>query len=261
MPELPDVEVFKRFFDRVALGRPIIDATIASERILEDVAGRTLTSHLRGHRFEVSRRHGKYLFAGLDDETWIIFHFGMSGHFETFQGTPPKGTQLVIDFRDGTHLALVMPRKLGRLGLTRDPNAYVASKGLGIDALDPKLTLARFRELALGHGAMVKCWLMDQSVLAGLGNIYTDEVLFQAQIAPQRKLESLDEPDLRRLHARMRKVIDTAIDRGADPGAMPRSFLLANRREGATCPRCGGSVRRVKVCGRTAWYCPDCQRS
>jgi formamidopyrimidine-DNA glycosylase len=108
---------------------------------------------------------------------------------------------------------------------------------------------------------MVKCWLMDQSILAGLGNIYSDEVLFQAGIAPQRKLESLDEADLKRLHARMRKVIDTAIEHGADPKALPGSFLLPNRREGAPCPRCGGTVVRTRACGRTAWYCPDCQRS
>lgn len=261
MPELPDVEVFKRYFDRTALHRRIANAAIGSERILEEVSSGVLIGHLRGHRFERSRRHGKYLFAELDDHTWVVFHFGMTGRFETFRGQPPKGAQLVLDFETGLHLALVMPRKLGRVGLTGNPEEYVDAKGLGIDVLDRKLTFARFRQLAGEHGGMVKCWLMDQSILAGLGNIYSDEVLFQAQIPPQRKLEALDETALKQLYSRTHRVVEAAIEHQADPEKMPRSFLLPHRREGAPCPRCGGKITRIRVCGRTAWYCPDCQGS
>lgn len=262
MPELPDVEVFKRYFDDNALHQRIADAAVGSERILEEVSSRTLIGHLRGHRFERSRRHGKYLFGELDDHTWIIFHFGMSGRFEAFRGQqPPKGTQLVLDFENGAHLALVMPRKLGRLGLTDNPDSYIASKGLGVDILDPKLTFARFRQLAEVHNGMVKCWMMDQAVMAGIGNIYTDEVLFHARIAPQHKLEELDAAALKRLYSQLHRVIDSAIRHNADPDNMPASFLLSHRKESAPCPGCGGKVKRIKACGRTAWYCPDCQRS
>lgn len=261
MPELPDVEVFKRFFDETALRRPIADAALGSERILEEVTSRKLIGHLRGHRFERSRRHGKYLFGELDDKTWIVFHFGMSGRFEAFRGQPPKGAQLVLDFEGGTHLALVMPRKLGRLGLTGDPDGYIASKGLGVDALDPTLTFARFRELAGAHSGMVKCWLMDQAIIAGIGNIYSDEILFHAKLAPQRKLEKLDETALKRLYSQMHRVIESAIGHEAVPEKMPNTFLLPHRRENAPCPGCGGRITRIKACGRTAWYCPTCQPS
>lgn len=260
MPELPDVEVYKRQFDRLALRHRIADAAVGSERILEQLSGRGLVSHLRGHRFERSRRHGKYLFGGLDDHAWIVFHFGMSGRFESFRGQPPKGTQLVLDFDEGTHLALVMPRKLGRLGLTVDPDEYIASKELGIDALDRKLTFDRFRILAREHSGMVKCWLMDQSIMAGVGNIYADEILFQAGLVPQRKLEELDDSALKQLYSTMHEVLATAIRHSADPANMPDAFLLPRRKEGAPCPRCGGTVARAAACGRTAYYCPNCQK-
>ena len=261
MPELPDVELFKRHFDRSALRHRITNAAIHSDRILEHLSSRNFISHLRGHHFEKTRRHGKYLFAELDDHNWVVFHFGMTGRFESFDGEPPRGTQLSLDLDNREHLALVMPRKLGRLDITPDPENYIAGKGLGIDALDRKLTFARFRDLARKHNGAVKCWLMNQASVAGLGNIYTDEVMFQAGMPPDQKLDELDENGLKRLYSKIHEVVETAIKRKANPEQMPGSYLLPRRKEGAECPQCDGTIKKIKACGRTAYYCPHCQPS
>lgn len=109
------------------------------------------------------------------------------------------------------------------------------------------------------HRGGLKCWLMDQSALAGIGNIYSDEILFQARLHPKRAGTTLGTDEAERLHAAMREVLEAAIAAQADPEHLPEAYIIPLRGSEAPCPRCGGTIAPIKACGRTAWYCPRCQ--
>jgi len=262
MPELPDVEVFRRYMDATALHQTVAEVVTADARVVQGATPADLATFLRGRRFERTERHGKHLFAAVDGDGWLELHFGMTGFLRYYQGADaaPAHGHVRFRFDNGYELAFVDRRKLGHVAPVADLAAYLAELELGVDALDPGLDAAAFRELANGRRGQVKCWLMDQATLAGLGNVYSDEVLFHAGIHPRRRLEDLEGADLDRLHGRMAGVLEAAVQAKVRPEAMPAGFLLPLREvEGARCPRCGTSLERVKACGRTALVCPACQ--
>lgn len=264
MPELPEVELFKRHFDRTSLGRAIRRVTVKDARIVKPSAAR-LAAALAGARLGASRRHGKYLLIALGKPGWLVLHFGMNGslrHFVRDADEPPYD-RLRLDFADGHHLAYVNPRRIGRVELVADAAGFIAAEKLGPDALDPRLRPAAFARAVAARRRDVKSVLMDQSVIAGIGNIYSDEILFQARLHPRARADRLDEASLRRLFAKARSVLRTAIRRGAGSEQalerLPRGFLLPQRRKGGRCPRCGGAIATLSFGGRTAYYCPRCQ--
>jgi formamidopyrimidine-DNA glycosylase len=117
----------------------------------------------------------------------------------------------------------------------------------------------RFEALADDRRGGTKCWLMDQGAMAGLGNVYSDEILFRARLHPKTPVAALDAAERERLFDAIADVLRISIDAGADPARVPDDFLLPHRERGAACPRCGGDIGQIKACGRTAWYCPHCQ--
>jgi formamidopyrimidine-DNA glycosylase len=266
MPELPDVENFKRYLDRTARHKKIAHVEVRAGRMLQKISGRELARALTHRKIMRSRRHGKHLFAGLDDGHWLALHFGMTGFLAYFKdlGDDPAHDRLRLDFANGWHLAFINQRKFGKLQLIDDPNEFIVEGNLGPDALDRAVSVKKFRELLSGRRGELKAALMDQSLLAGIGNIYSDEILFQARLHPRTHVEDLDKSQIGKLHRVMRRVLKTAIKKGAGSDALferaPRSYLLRHRESGATCPRCGGKVRTMKAAGRTAYYCPICQR-
>jgi len=260
MPELPDVETFRRYVEATSLDQPIVQVHIAEPALLQDVSPRSLRRTLVPHRFVTTRRHGKHLLVRLDNGAWLALHFGMSGELACFrseQKTPPY-SRVILDFDKGNHLAYVSPRKLGHISLARDPQEFIARKRLGPDAL--ALDRRTFRELARDSRGSVKAWLMNQEAIAGIGNIYSDEILFQARLQPKRALDSLSDADLGRLFNSLRKVLTTAIAAKADPAAMPRGFLLPRREKGGRCPHCGMLLGTMRAGGRTCYFCTRCQR-
>ena len=260
MPELPDVETYKRYLDATALHQRIAHVDLVAARLLAGISARQLVRVLVRHRFESTQRHGKHLFVRIDSGHWLMLHFGMTGWLSYYEAKPdrPRYTQLLVDFDNGHHLAYVDPRKLGQIALTDNPRDLVEAHRLGLDAL--ALDFDRFRELASGCRGAIKPWLMNQQIIAGIGNIYGDEVLFQARIPPQRNIQVLDQRELRRLFDSLRKVLNKAIEAQADPARMPKSFLLPRRHREARCPRCDARVKTIAIGGRTAYYCPQCQR-
>ncbi|HSO07041.1 MAG TPA: DNA-formamidopyrimidine glycosylase family protein [Pelomicrobium sp.] len=260
MPELPDVEVFKRYLDSTALNQRIDAVSVEAKRLLKGVSAATLARHAKGQRFGATRRHGKYLFVELEgDGRWVVLHFGMTGFLKYYkdESEAPEHREAEFRFADGYRLVYSAPRKFGRIGLTDDPESFVEEEGLGPDALD--LDLAAFRDAIAGRGA-IKSRLMKQEALAGIGNVYGDEILFQAKIHPQAAAGKLSDDEVKRLHRKTSDVLERAIDAQADPARMPKSFLLPHREQGGRCPRCGGKVRSIKVGGRTTWFCPSCQK-
>jgi formamidopyrimidine-DNA glycosylase len=260
MPELPDVETFRRRLARSGLHREIGRVEVRDPTMLHGVRRDGLRQALRGHELTTTRRHGKHLFAKADG-SWLGEHFGMTGYLlrADADDAHPEHTRFVLHFKDRRSLALVDQRPLGSVRLVDDPDRFVADEQLGPDAL--AVTEAELRRLLAEHRGGLKAALMDQRLVVGIGNIYSDEILFQARLHPKLPASDLDESAHRRLHRQVGRVLRTAIDRQADPGRLPRSWLLRHREDGAACPRGNGQVRRLRSHGRGAFCCPACQPS
>jgi formamidopyrimidine-DNA glycosylase len=264
MPELPDVELYKRYLDEHALRQRIEAVAVGDARILGDLSARAFVAALRGNRFEQSRRHGKHLLVRLERSGWLTLHFGMTGNLVYFrQGEDdPPYDRVRFDFAGGAHLAYVNRRMLGRVGLAEDADAFVGAQGLGPDALDPAFDLAAFAA-ALSGRRDVKSVLMDQELIAGIGNIYADEILFQARLHPKTPTSALDGRQRAALFEQVKAVLRTAIAHGAGAEQylerLPQDYLLPQRDKGGRCPRCGAALATLKAAGRTSYFCPRCQ--
>jgi len=265
MPELPDVELYKRYLDRHALRQAIADVAVNDARIFQDLPADAFVGRLKGNRFEDSRRHGKHLLVRLEHGGWLTLHFGMTGnlvHFRDGEEDPPYD-RVRFDFEGGGHLAYVNRRMLGRVGLTGDADAFIREEGLGPDALDPAFGLEAFRRAISGRRRDLKSVLMDQALIAGIGNIYADEILFQARLHPRTPVTALSERQRAVLFEQIKAVLETAIERGAGAEQflerLPEHYLLPHRDKGGKCPRCGTAIATLKAGGRTSYFCPRCQ--
>ena len=261
MPELPDVACFKSYLDATSLHRKVTGVERLNAALLRDVSPAAFRKALTGHRFESSLRHGKYLFVRLDGGKHLVMHFGMTGFLKSSKhgSETPDPTQAEFLLDDGYHLAYVCQRKLGHLTVVGEPQELIERHELGPDALDNALDAAAMAERLSQSRAAVKSALMNQKLLAGIGNIYSDEILFQTRLHPSTPASDLDKATLRKLHRNMRKVLNKAIERDAKPNQLPRTYLLPHRHEDGECPRCGHPLETLKVSGRTAWLCPHCQ--
>jgi formamidopyrimidine-DNA glycosylase len=262
MPELPDVELYGRTLDGHALHRTISGVVVSDARILGDLAEAAFVRRLKGNRLERSRRHGKHLLAQLAHDGWLTLHFGMTGDLRYVE--PPEDVpydRVRLEF-DGGNLVYVNRRMLGRVGLADDADAFIAAEGMGPDALDPAFDL-KVLSAALDGRREVKAVLMDQSVVAGIGNLYADEILFQARLHPRTSGRTLGKAVRKALLGKIKQVLQTAIDGGAGAEQflehLPKSYLLPQRHEGGRCPRCRQELATLKAAGRTGYFCPRCQ--
>jgi formamidopyrimidine-DNA glycosylase len=260
MPELPDVEVIRRRFAKRTLQRQINAVDVPAPRILAGVSARAFRARLVGHRFREARRHGKRLYCGFDCGGWVSMHFGLTGGLQFFRDdeTPPFA-RAVIEFVHGERVAYVNRRMIGRIEWVDDMAADIRAKKLGPDALDPRFSFARFERVLAGRRGSIKSILMDQNVIAGIGNAYSDEILFQSRLHPLTPVEAIDARGRARLYRTLRDVLQRAIACGADPDRLPKNFLIPRRRAGEKCPRCGGTVQRLTIGGRSGYFCPRCQ--
>jgi len=269
MPELPEVEIYCRYFAAHALQQKIERVRVLDERILGDIRKQKLTSALRGREFARVRRHGKHLFAQADvaqsllpvrtdksdcaTSVWLHLHFGMTGDLAYYRGDDPRFARVIFDFENGAHLAFEDIRLFGVVDLTPDPDTYIAEHRLGPDPLE--LTLRRFRELLSPRRGAIKSLLMSQDVIAGIGNLYADEILFQASIHPRRAVGRLTAEEVKNIFTAMRRILREVIARKAVYASYPPRYLIHHREEGTRCPRCGGTIKRSVVFGRTTYFC------
>lgn len=259
MPELPDVEVFRRTLSRSGLHRKVTGVRVHEPMLLRGVSASSLSKSLTNRSFETTRRRGKYLLARTDSDRWLVLHFGMTGELRRQAIDEPALDHAVLslDLSDGHRLVVRDERKLGEISLVDDPDDLVERHELGPDALS--LDREAFEERLAEHGGMLKGFLMDQSTVAGLGNIYVDEILFHARQHPQTETQSLDAKARSGLYRAMRHVLRRAIEGRATREAFPRTWLIHRRANGSTCPRCGGRIDRLSVGGRSTYLCPSCQ--
>lgn len=254
MPELPEVEAARRWLERHALGRRIERIRVRDPRLLRG-SSPPPAGRLAGRRVVSTLRHGKHLFAGIEGCGWLVFHFGMTGELETFsKGEEPRGRAVaaVIHLQGGRGVAFLDRRKLGRFGWVKDPQERIRS--LGPDALAVKR--GEFEGLVRARRGSVKALLMNQTALAGVGNLYADEILFQAGLHPRFPLAGMPALRRERLFGALKKVLAEAVRREAAGLERPGRWLLARRDRDRRCPLCGASLRTDRVAGRTSWYCP-----
>ncbi len=252
MPELPEVELYARYFARHALGQRIARVRVLDERILGAVRKDVFSRVLRGHTFTRVHRHGKHLFADAGG-VWLHLHFGMTGDLSYSVDARPRFARVVFDFDNGAHLAFEDMRLFGVADTVDDPQTYIRLHALGPDPLS--LDLARFRARLDGRRGATKSLLMSQDVIAGIGNLYADETLFQTSVAPRRPVDRLSSAEVKAIFTTMRKILLTTIERKERGDDYPPRYLIHHREEGAHCPRCGGTIVKSIVFGRTTYSC------
>lgn len=258
MPELPDVEIFKRYLDATALHQKIKQVDFGDESLFQAPLN-NFEEALQGKELTETTRKGKYLFVKIKSEKWLVLHFGMTGYLKYYKDQDkPAHTQMLLSFSNGFQLAYICVRKLGKVFLTQDLDEFYKKHDLGEDALDfTKKDFDHFLESKTGS---IKGALMDQSAIAGIGNIYADEILFQSKIHPKTKVENITGQKRQLLYDKMKSVLKMAIVKGADISELPKDYLISHREEGSSCPICKGKIKKIKVNGRSTYFCPQCQK-
>lgn len=258
MPELPDVEVYRGYLARTVLHKKITDVEINDKQILD--ASPKEIKKLKGRKFEDVSRQGKYCFLRISDGRFLVLHFGMTGDVEYYKDKkdPDKG-QVIFTFSDGHKFAFINVRKLGKVYLKNSKEDFVEKKGIGPDS--SSLSKKEFSEIMDSKRGSIKGALMDQKSLSGIGNIYGDEILYQAGIRPDRKMKDIGEKEISEIHKQTMAVFKAAIKAKARPEGMPKDYLLRGRREeGAKCGKDNGRIKRIKINGRSSYYCPKHQK-
>src|SRR4029077_7733518 len=260
MPELPDVETFKRYLDAMSLHQRISGVDVRSAYVLKGVSARELERRLKGRCFESSRRHGKHLFVRTNGDLWLRLHFGMTASLQYLKRREqaPKHTGVVFVFGNAHCLAFEDQRKFGEVGLLKDIDEFLKNRALGPDALD--IRFPQFKEIFGKHRGAVKTILLNQKLIAGIGNIYADEILFRARIHPATQASALKDKTVAKLFRATRDILRKAIEAKADMDRMPKSWLLPHRGKDGKCPRCGRQLKSAVIGGRTAWFCTHCQK-
>lgn len=259
MPELPEVETFKKYFDATALHQKVAEVETDDPVVLNDPED-VIREQVVGEAFEKTERIGKHLFVKLSSGKVLVFHFGMTGHLKYFKDREdtPKFTQILFRFQEGYHLAFIIKRKFARLGLAESIEKYVAQKKLGKDAL--ALKLSEFKEVLQKRKAPVKSVLMDQSFAAGIGNWIADDILFQASIHPEVPANELGEEKIKEAYKKMQDILKLAIAKEANYDEFPDYYLVNHRSKKGKCPECGTPLELIKVGGRSTYFCSKRQK-
>ena len=272
MPELPEVETITRTLHYgknescSIVGKKVTQTHLLWKRTLANTTHRMLNKRLTGQIIQSVGRRGKFVVISFDKETLLI-HLRMSGDLrvELIQNTfLQKHDRLVIDFLDGYRLVFNDPRKFGRSWLTEVPQEILGN--LGPEPLDSHLTHHQFHQLLKGRKCHLKSLLLDQSFLAGLGNIYTDEALHLARLHPLKISDSITEAQSKELLKAIRAVLKEGIQRnGASIDWVYRGGDFQNhfrvyQRDGQPCPVCGATIERILVGQRGTHFCPNCQK-
>jgi len=261
MPELPEVETQLRYFQKTALGSCVERVIVTAPNIIRHPGARAFARGLRGRCFVEAFRRGKYLVVALDDGRALILHFGMGGDLHYYRSPKERPIYTRIEFilANGWRLAFTCPRKICRVFLVDDVSHVPALKEMGPEPLGNAFSLAFFERLLDERPRrQIKPLLMDQRMIAGVGNIYADEILFEAKVRPDRIASTLSEEEIKRLHRETRRVLRRSI-RTAGEEEFPDDFLVSRDARGAACKICGQGIEKKRIGGRTSYFCSQCQ--
>ena len=278
--ELPEVEVMRRDLEKDVVGRRIKTVEVKGSKnamrvIRRHAKRKDFTSRLEGTKIQRVERRGKYLLLFLDSGDVVVTHFGMSGQFQRGTGRVALAphTHVVITFQQGGDLRFSDPRTFGEMFVTAgDDLAKVKELAhIAIDPLDQVFTWQTFQYLLAEKAAKMKQLLMDQKFISGLGNIYSDEVLFHAGLRYDRLSNTLSSQEVRRLYRAIQEILQESIkargttlddeayvDLFGKPGEYAAELKVYGR-VGLPCRRCRTPIQSVKISGRQAYFCPQCQ--
>ena len=261
MPELPEVETRLQYFQQSALGQRVERVILTAPNMIKNPGPRSFVRGMRGRRFVEASRRGKYLIITLDAGGALILHFGMGGdlHYYKSPKDRPDYTRIEFLLTNSWRLAFTCPRKICRVMLVDDPTQIPALKQMGPEPLGNAFSLAFLERLIEERPRrQIKPLLMDQKMIAGVGNIYADEILFEAKVRPDRLAASLSQEEIRRIHRETRRVLRRSL-RTATDEEFPSDFLVSRSGRGALCKICVNPIEKKTIGGRTAYFCPTCQ--
>jgi len=271
MPELPEVETVRRQLAPELVGATLTALDVRDARWSAPLAPQELSDVLSGRRVLALARRGKYLDWVLEGEIHLLMHLRMTGTLLLDPPGEPAHTRVVVTLDGTRRLLFVDPRRFGTGQLAIGEEALVSfyAERLGVEPFDPAFTAPLLRSLARGRRGPVKSFLLDQHLIAGIGNIYADEALFRAGVHPLRPAGALKPAQYVLLHAGIRDVLSAGIDaRGASiddfrhldgaRGSFQDRFLV-HRRAGEPCAVCGTTIRKLVVGGRGTYVCVHCQ--
>lgn len=267
MPELPEVETIRTELLPYVIGREITGVDLFWERIVRQPSVEEFRSRIVGQKITGLSRRGKYLFFHLSGGEMLVMHMKMTGSL-LVDPSDSRFTRAIFHLDNGVALHFWDPRKFGVMWLDKD-ESDVEGK-LGPEPLEDGFTLGVLAELIGNRTAPIKPVILDQSVIAGIGNMYADEALFDAKIHPMRAAGSLSRDEIGRLHGSIKRVLRKALE---EKGASIRNYIRPDGRPGTAhdefnvahgvgknCPRCGTPIRRIVVRNRGTYFCPECQR-
>jgi formamidopyrimidine-DNA glycosylase len=287
MPELPEVETVARQLEPEIEGRRIESLEVRDERWSRPAPAPAFEAAVSGSTIEGLGRRGKYLLLGLDSGRTLVMHLRMTGNLLLVEGEemldPSEGRRLYENERsteerhlrarfvldDGRELWFTDPRRFGEAFLIDDADLGQRFERLGIEPFSPEFTAEALGEMAAGRTAPLKSFLLDQSGVAGIGNIYADEALYRARLHPLSPAGSMKPEHLAALRDGIVAALEAGIDAGGssiddyrdgrgEKGTMQEKFLV-HTREGEPCPSCEGEIVRIVVGGRSTYFCPSCQ--
>jgi formamidopyrimidine-DNA glycosylase len=268
MPELPEVETIKNEIAPYITGHTITGIDLFWENMVRQPSADEFRERIAGKTITGLDRRGKYLLVNLDCSDTLIIHLRMTGSL--WQTPPPEGMKFVravINLDNGTSIYFRDPRKFGRMWLVTEVACVTGE--LGPEPLQAMFTTDILSTRLKRHRIPIKAALLDQGILAGIGNMYADEALLSAKIHPMRPADSLSAGEIKRLHAGICRVLLAGIgNKGASiqnyyrpdgsKGSAHTGFKVAHQRD-AICPNCGTQIQYIKVRGRGTYFCPKCQ--
>ena len=274
MPELPEVETVRQILQPQLAGRTVTAAEVCSPQIIACPDAGRFAELLRGKTIAGMDRRGKFLTIRFESGDRVVLHLRMTGQLLVLPAGEPreKHTHLILTLSDGNQLRYIDVRRFGRFWYLKadEPDSITGQDKLGLEPLDDALTKDYLKARLGGRKKSIKEMLHDQSVVAGIGNIYSDEILFEAGIYPEEKCFDLTAGDWDSLAAKIKEVIAWGVTAN---GMTPEEYLAGAGkeyrnmpdlrvygREGQPCSRCGAAIERTVIGGRSSCYCPVCQR-
>lgn len=272
MPELPEVETVKRSLEKKLIGLTITGVNIYLPKIIRLQDSTEFKNQVKGKRITALSRRGKYLLIHLNEGLTLVVHLRMTGQLVYKEPSPPvKHTHVVFKLDNERELHFIDQRQFGRIILTSELDEVPGLKDLGVEPLGKEFQRNFFRRELRRRRVKIKSLLLDQTFIAGLGNIYVDEALHRARINPQRTAASLSPREVTNLYHAIRDILREGIKNrgttfrdyvdGDGRAGKYQKLLRVYNREGKPCYNCKTKISRIKLGGRSSYFCPQCQKA